>query len=177
MLLQKVKHESDKPGSGALLKIVLYLLSLTVAYLVGYYERPKTAPESVAPAPVAAAPTPSTPAEDAAAVPLSTPEPAVPSATPALIGAITPVRIEKAVAVIPAPTPAPAVTPAPQANQVTITEPVEIPVKDDAGKITGYINLQKGQLVTPLAVDHDQIKIKSGNSFVMVPIKSTDMAH
>jgi hypothetical protein len=177
MLLQKVNHESGKPSSGNLLKVVFYVLSLAVAYFAGY-EHSKTHPSVTenAPEAVSAAPSPATPAEDAAAVPLPTPG-AMPSATPALIGEMTPVRVEKATAVAPSSTSAPSAAPVKQANDATITEPLEIPVKDGDGKITGYINLQRGQLVTVIAVDHDQIKIKSGNSSVMVPIKSTDMAH
>lgn len=191
MLLQKVNHESDKPGSRGLFIALLYILSLVAAFMLGYYEHGKTHPASAENSPdmAAAAPTPATPADEAANVPLSTP---VPASTPVsdLIGvASTPVRIEKAVVVspvstpvtsnIPAPAPltSPAAPPVKQANQVTITEAVAIPVKDDSGKITGYINLQKGQLVTPVDIENDQIKIKSGKSSVMIPIKSTDMAH
>ena len=154
-----------------MLKVVLYLLSLTLAYLFGYYEHPKT-PES-APA-VSESTTPAQAAPDeAAAVPLATTG-AMPSSTPELVSATPPAKVEQAVAVAPS---APAASPVKPANTVTITQPVEIPVKDDGGKITGYINLQRGQTVTPLSVDHDQIKIKSGSTFVMVPVTSTDMAH
>ena len=55
---------------------------------------------------------------------------------------------------------------------------MEIPVKNEGGKVTGYINLQKGQIVTPIGgVDHDEIRIQSGTGSVMIPVKSTDMAH
>jgi hypothetical protein len=193
MLLHKIHNETDKPKSGGGLKIAFYLLLLVVAYFAGYYERPKThapADESVPQATLSAVPSSQAPTDDAAAaVPLSSPAAAlstpaaVPSATPGIIGDIstaTPPQVEKAVVVAPsaAPSsaPAPAAAPAKQANQVTITEPVEIPVKE-GGKITGYINLQRGQVITPIAVEQDQIKIQSGTSFVMVPVKSTDMAH
>jgi hypothetical protein len=189
MLLQKVNHESDKPGSRGLFIVLLYILSLVVAFMLGYYEHGKTHPSVAESSPDAAAATPApvTAADEAASVPLSTS-----ASTPAseMIGAAaTPVRIEKAVVVSPASAPASSTIPAPapltsspvppvkQANQITITEPVAIPVKDDSGKITGYINLQKGQPVTPVDIENDQIKIKSGKGFVMVPIKSTDMAH
>jgi hypothetical protein len=198
MLLQKIHNESEKSKSGNGLKIAFYLISIGAAYLVGYYQHPRVqpVPDGVPEATLSAPPSATTPADEAATVPLSTPV-AIPSPTPALIGAMPqsppPVRVEKAVAITPlspsqAPSvaspsvaspsavPIPAATPEKQANQVTITEAVEIPVKQD-GKITGYINLQKGQLITPVSVDHDQIKVKSGEGFVMVPIKSTDMAH
>ena len=199
MLLQKLNNESGqstKPGNG--LKVTFYLLSLGVAYMFGYYQHPKTlppAPDAMPPSTLTAGPSTSTPSEEASTVPLTAPAAtpslvaALPSATPAIIGDLpksSPPRVEKALAVTPlssapassAPSaiPIPAAAPEKQANQVTITEPVEIPVKQD-GKITGYINLQKGQLITPVSVDHDQIKIKTGSGFVMVPVKSTDMAH
>ena len=180
MFLQKVNTESDKPGSGALLKVVLYILSVVAAYLIGYYQRPKAVSEAppAPPATVSVAQTPMAPADEAANVPLSTPEamntpaPVAESSAPA-----APVRVEKAVAMASA-TPAAEVSQPPEkpANLVTITEPVQIPVTVD-GKITGYVNLQRGQQVSYIAVDHDQVKVKTGNAFVMVPITSTDMAH
>ncbi|HWB58524.1 MAG TPA: hypothetical protein VG733_03490 [Chthoniobacteraceae bacterium] len=203
MLLQKVNREPQKPSSGAL-KVGIYILLLIGAYMLGRFQGSSPAP---APAPVAASdtatptPAPMAPSEAANDVPLATPaEAAHPSAsapliTTPLVASSTPVRVEKATPVVPAPTslspgagsfpgkgPAPvpiaAASPVKQTNQVTITQAIQIPVKNDAGRITGYINLQKGQLVTPAEVDNDQIKIKTGtNSFVMVPVTSTDMAH
>ena len=186
MLLQKIHSEKEKAKSGNGLKVVFYLLSLAVAFAFGHYEGAKdhaSTADTTQQAPPAAAPIPlpMTPSEAADTVPVSTPA-VVRSATPALItmAETTPVRVEKAIAVTPstAPSaaPAPSADPVKPANTVTITEAVQIPVKQ-GNKITGYINLQKGQVVTAIEVDHDEIKIKSGESFVMVPVKSTDMAH
>lgn len=181
MLLQKVNSESEKPGSGILLKVGLYILSLIVAFMFGYYEHSPS--HSAAPAPVAVntpppAPAPTSAGEEASSVPLaaSTPEvePTISPLSPS--ASSTPMRIERGTAVSHS-TPTPAAAPAKTANEVTVTEPVEIPVKDDTGKITGYINLQKGQLITPAGVENDQIKVKIGKNFVMVPISSTDMPH
>lgn len=181
MLLQKVNSESEKPGSGGLLKVGLYILSLIAAFLFGYYEHSpsRTAPEPVAASTPTPAPAPTSSGDEASSVPLaSTPVPETePTVAPVLPSATsTPMRIERGTAVTHS-TPAPVVAPVKTANEVTVTEPVEIPVKDDTGKITGYINLQKGQLITPAGVENDQIKVKIGKSFVMVPVKSTDMAH
>ena len=209
MLLQKVNSESEKPGSGLLLKVVLYMLSLGAAYLCGYYQHSKSHPAPVAETPevVASAPTPAapgSPAEAASPVPLASSLPSASSSPEALPSASveappvaegTPILIKRAEAVAPSPvvaaastaqSPAPLLslpaagavpTPSPlkQLSSVTVTEPVQIPVKDDDGKITGYINLQKGQSITPLSVKDGQIKIKSGKSTVMVPVSSTDM--
>lgn len=195
MLLQKVQHESDKPGSGSGLKLVFYVISLIIAFLAGQYHERSKHHEEVASAPettMAAA----TPEETPVVAPTPTPvasQPVVaattPSPRPTLISETpTPMpssstRIERATAVerTPAATQTtasaavPIPSPAKQAGDVTITEPVEIPVKTD-GKITGYINLQKGQVITPISVEKDAIKVKSGSGFVMVPVKSTDMA-
>ncbi len=185
MLLQRVNDESQKPGSGGLLKVVLYVLSLVVAYFFGYFEHSRTHPQTPAspgPEMVSVAPAPSSPADTASAVPLPSPAAATPSAppeaaiSPSASPSDTPVRVERGIAVVASASTVP--SPAPLATKgVTITEPVEIPVKDDKGKITGYINLQRGQVITPISVENDQIKIKSGKSFVFVPVSSTDMAH
>jgi hypothetical protein len=120
---------------------------------------------------LAASPAPS----EAAAT--ATPQPAQ------SIAEASPIRIEKATPVSPVAHASPAAPAAggsamASTKTVTITEPVlGIPVKQD-GKITGYINLVKGQQITPVSVENDQIKVKSGeNSFVYVPVKSTDMTH
>ncbi len=185
-LLQRVSHEPENEGSINGMKILFYILSLAVAFMAGEY-RERTKSHAPAPAPstqetqaVAATPPP-----QVAVVPTPSATPAAVvathSSTPGLISSTpTPTRIERAVAVSTTQAPVPVVVnppavPLKNANDVTITEPVEIPVKQD-GKITGYIHLQKGQVVTPVAVEKDQIKIKSGASFVLVPIKSTDMA-
>jgi len=92
-------------------------------------------------------------------------------------------RIEKAVAVskpsvsaAPAASAAPVAKPSPDVAQVTVVKAIEIPVEKE-GKIVGYINLQAGQKITPAGVEKDQIKVKTGENYVYVPVKATDMAH
>ena len=116
--------------------------------------------------------------DEASSVPLSTPD-AEPTITPLTPGvASTPMPGSSAPALVTnTPPPAATASPVKKANDVTITEAVQIPVKDDSGKITGYINLQKGQIITPAGVENDQIKVKIGKNIVMVPVSSTDMPH
>jgi hypothetical protein len=203
MLLQKINHGAEKPRSGTGLKIAAYALSLFLAFLAGTrYERATQAvPDRVQPAANSSAPAETkadVPQPSDAATPSmahESPKPAepemplitplTPSSTPSQMSAAasTPVRIEKAIPVYnttvasnkPAPAPASA-SPAKQSAGVTILEPVQIPVKD-AGRIVGYINLQKGQQITPVGIEKDQIKIKCGDSIVYVPVRSTDLSH
>jgi len=181
-LLQRVNAGNEKPGSLKGVAIAFYFISLIVAFIAGgYYERAKApaTPATTMIETVSAIPTPAeqTPAPLATAAPV----PATHFTPPALITSeepsSTPLRIEKALAVAaPSTAAAPATTPVKQPGAVTITEAVnDIPVKQD-GKITGYINLQPGRQIVPVSVENGQIKVKSGDSFVYVPVKSTDMA-
>ena len=203
MLLQKVKTKTDKPRSDAGLKLAFYMVSLVLAFLGGIrYERgsnpaatPVQLPADVS-TPAQAKTDVSQPAEPA--IPSATPQstkpaepqntyitplsPSSPTARLSVAAATsTPVRIERAIALdAPAPTPGKpvavlaAASPVKPSGGVTILEPVQIPVKD-GGRIVGYINLQKGQQITPVGVEKDKVKIKCGDSIVFVPVNSTDM--
>lgn len=189
-VLQKVGNESYKPGSGNGLKLMIYAVSLVVAFIAGARYEHSKAPatdlenkvsQSVLPEPTPAATTAPSPAPVA-----------VKAATPPLITydespkpSATAVRVEKAIAIatpsatttMPAAPVAPAAVPIPvakPANAVTITEAIEIPVKQGS-KVVGYINLKPGQYVIPAGVENGQIKVKTGENFVYVPVKSTDM--
>lgn len=173
-LLQRVDNGDATSASTGGLRFVVYLMSVVIAFFAGeYFAHIKTSPIVPAPAPLNAVSEPIPSAEPSAQNPAA---PAV-SATLASepTASVAPaIRIEKAIPVAPATSVA--VFSATQPQGVTILEPVEIPVKQ-GGKIVGYINLQRGQQVTPIAVEHDRIKIKCGANFVFVPIKATDLAH
>ena len=182
MLLKKFNEGNNKPKSAAGLKVALYIISLIIAFVGGaQYERSKIqAPtQSQAAMEPAAEATPSTAdiPQISATRPSATP---VPEAS--AVAVETPMRIEKAIPVTPVATPhatsaavaTSAASPDSRAGSVTLVEPVQIPVKQ-SGKIVGYINLQRGQQIVPVAVEKDQIKVKCGEEFVYVPVKSTDM--
>ena len=185
-LLQKVNDGNGKSGSLKGPAFAFYLISLVVAFIAGgYYERAKApvVPSTTMVETVSAIATP----PEQIPEPLATvaPAPTTHFTPPVLITSeepsASPVRIEKAVAVAPstaAPkaSPVAAATPVKQPGAVTITEAVtDIPVKQD-GKITAYLNLQPGQQIVPVSSENGQIKVKSGDSFYYVPVKSTDMA-
>jgi len=180
-LLQRVNEGNANGGSLKGVAVAFYLISVIVAFIIGgYYERAKApaAPVTTTVETVSAIPTPA----DQIPAPVATaaPVPATHFTPPTLITSTepssTPVRIEKAVSVAPSVASAPAATPVKQAGAVTVTEAVtDIPVKQD-GKITGYINLQPGRQFVPGPVENGQIKMKSGDGFYYVPVKSTDMA-
>jgi hypothetical protein len=193
-LLQKVGNESHRSSSGNGLKLMIYAVSLVVAFIAGArYEHAKAPAAPDMESKVTQSMAEPTPAPIAAATPSATPAAVVKAATPALITytgdspkpAATPVRVEKAIAIatpsatttMPAAPVAPVAVPIPvakPANAVTVTEAVEIPVKQGA-KVVGYINLKPGQYIVPVSVDNGQIKVKTGENFVYVPVKSTDM--
>ncbi|MGB8352698.1 MAG: hypothetical protein WCD79_02320 [Chthoniobacteraceae bacterium] len=186
-MLQRVNDGNGKSGSLKGPAIIFYLISLVVAFIAGgYFERAKApvVPNRVNVETVSEISTP--PEQTPAPLAPATPAPTASFKPPVLITSegpsSTPVRIEKAVAVapvvasVPSIAAAPVVTPAKQPGAVTLTEAVtDIPVKQD-GKITGYINLQAGQQIVPVSVENGQIKVKSGDNFVYVPVKSTNMA-
>ena len=193
-MLQKVNDGNGKSGSLKGPAIVFYLISLVVAFIAGeYFERAKAPAVTYTNTVGFVSDATTSPSQTPAPLATATPAPTASFSPPALITSeepsSTPVRIEKAVAVAPATVAAtlkasaapsiaatPVATPAKQPGAVTITEAVtDIPVKQD-GKITGYINLQAGQQIVPVSVENGQIKVKSGDSFVYVPVKSTDMA-
>lgn len=193
-LLQKVGDAPDKPSSMRGAAVIFYFISLLVAFLAGiYFERLKVPPsmegtDKAPPSETEASETPATGSAGmvATGTPSASPSPtaAKPFTPPTLISqtesSSTPVRVEKALpvvassptAVVPSMAPSPAAHP----GDVTVTEAIEIPVKQ-GDKVVGYINLRPGQQITPVSVDNGQIKVKCGENFVYVPVKSTDMPH